>query len=226
MRISIQQPEYLPWLGYLDKIRQVNLVVLLDNVQFKKRYFENRNKIRTATGWQWIGIPVITKGRYHQKICDVKIDNTQNWRDDCWKALFYNYKKALYWKRYEKFFKKIYQRNWIKLVDFNVEVMKFGLKKKILLASELNIKGEGDVLLLNTCRKIGATEYLSGGFGKNYINENLFKKAGIALLYQDFKHPIYKQLYEPFIPEMSSIDLLFNYGPESLSILTKKYEKS
>jgi len=227
MKVSIQQPEHLPWLGYFDKIRQVDLVVFLNNAQFKKRYFENRNKIRTTTGWQWIRIPIVTKGRYHQKISKVEIDNTQDWRNDCWKALIYNYKKTPYWEKYKDFFRKLYQENWTKLEDFNIKAIKFiseefGLKKKFVLASDLNITGKGDILLVNICKNVGAKEYLSGKFGKNYINEDLFREAGITLLYQDFKQPSYKQVYEPFIPGMSSIDLLFNYGPDSLSII-KKY---
>lgn len=222
--VSIQQPEHLPWLGFFDKVRQVDMVVLLDDVQFKKRYFENRNKIRTGNGWQWIGIPVNTKGRYHQNLCDVEVDNTRHWRETAWRALCLNYSKTACWEGYSSFFDNLYQCEWTRLVDFNVEVIKYvtkqlGLETEFLFASQLDVEGKGDKLLVNICRKVGASAYLSGAFGRDYIDESLFAEAGIALEYQDFRHPTYRQVYQPFLPNMSTVDLLFNEGPKSITII-------
>lgn len=224
MKISIQQPEHLPWLGFFDKVRQVDLVVLLDNVQFKKRYFENRNKIRTADGWQWIGVPVHTKGRYYQNIYDVEIDNTQHWCEVAWKGLRFNYSKAAYWEEYSGFFENLYRHDSVRLVDFNIEVIQYitkqlGLETEFWLASQLGVEGKADKLLVNICRKVKASKYLAGVSGRNYIDESLFAEAGISLEYQDFHHPTYHQVYQPFLPNMSTVDLLFNEGSKSLTII-------
>lgn len=223
MRISIQQPEHLPWLGFFDKVRQVDLVVLHDNCQFKRYYFENRNKIRTNSGWQWVGIPALSRGRY-QDICEVEIDNLQLWRGVAWRAIRHNYFKAAYWEEYSSFFEDIYRCEWIKLADFNVGVIRYiakqlGLQTEFIIASQLGVMGKAGEALISICQKVGANSYLSGAFGRDYIDESLFTEAGIALEYQDFHHPIYHQVYQPFLPNMSTIDLLFNEGPKSLAII-------
>lgn len=225
MIVSIQQPEHLPWLGFFDKIQQADTVVLLDNVQFKKRYFENRNKIRTGDGWQWVVVPVITKGRYTQSINQVEIDNTSHWRRKDWMSICSNYNKAPFFPKYSSFFEQIYDKQWTHLADLNEEIIRYivqelGVKVKIIRASTLGTTGRGTDLLLEICQKLKADIYLSGISGKDYLDETKFTEQGIKVIYQEFYHPIYKQMYEPFIPCMSIIDLLFNHGDKSLDILT------
>lgn len=226
--ISIQQPEHLPWLSFFNKVANVDLVVLLDNVQFKKRYFENRTKIRNISGWQWLRTPVITKGKYHQKICDVEIDNSQDWRGECIKSVELNYRNSLYYEKYAPQLLELYKKEWRKLTDFNTHAIKLitnllGLKKKFLISSKLCASGESTRLLVNICKKVGATTYLSGKFGEEYLDKDLFKKNGVELIFQDFIHPKYYQFHEGFTPNMSVIDLLFNEGEKSLEIIKQGF---
>lgn len=224
MMVTIQQPEYLPWLGFFDKVRQADTVVLLDNVQFKKRYFENRNKIRTRLGWQWVTVPVITKGRYTQLINQVEIDDISHWQKKCWMSICWNYEKAPFFQKYGSFLEETYDKQWVYLADLNEEIIRhviheLGIEVSIIRASALGVTGRGTNLLLEICQKLSADIYLSGISGKDYLEESKFTEQGVKVIYQEFYHPIYKQLYEPFMPCMSTIDLLFNYGDKSLDII-------
>lgn len=224
MIISIQQPEHWPWLGYFDKIRQVDEVVFFDNVQFKPRYFECRQQIRNYKGTQWIRIPVKDSG-HRQLITDVRIDNTQDWRKTAWESIRLNYIKAPYWNLYEADVRDIYSREWDKLADFNITgikwlAKKFELKPKYVLSSELNVEGVADDLLVNICKKLKATDYLSGSFGKDYIDPGKFIKAGVKLHFQEFVHPEYYQFQGKFEPYMSTLDLLFNIGPDAKKVFS------
>jgi len=227
MIISIQQPEFFPWLGYFDKILSVDKVIFLDNVQFKKRYFENRNKIRTFQGWTWILAPVITKGCFKQKIIDVKIDNFQPWQKKIVSTLTLNYKKTTFWKEAGEKLCELILKPYNQLSEFNLSVILFFMKilniqKEYCLASSLNTETSGSQLILDICRKVNAKEYLSGKDGKNYLDEKSFQKYGINVKYQNFKHPEYSQFHKGFIPNMSVFDLYFNHGPESVDIIKGK----
>ncbi len=224
MLVTIHQPEHLPWLGFFDKVRQAQKVVLLDSVQFEKNYFQNRNQIRNKQGPLWITVPVLGKGRSDQLIKDVEIDNTQHWRRDAWRSLEMNYRRTLYWGEYAPYFQELYEQEWTRLVDLNLSILKWlaeklGLRREFVRSSEVACEGKGSELLLNLCKKTGATAYLSGAHGKDYLDPALFAAAGIDVRYQDFKQPMYKQLYEPFVPNLSAVDLLFNHGPDSGRIL-------
>ncbi len=224
MMISIQQPEYFPWLGYFNKMLSVDKVVFLDNVQFKKRYFENRNKIRTHQGWAWIVTPVLTKGRFKQNIMDVEIDNSQAWQKRIINTLTLNYKKTPFWKEGGEELCELINKPYARLVEFNLSIIlflmdKFNIEKDYCLASSLDTKYSGSNLILEICRKVNADKYLSGRDGRNYLNENDFTADGIELVYQDFDHPVYPQLHREFISNMSMIDLYFNHGPESVGLI-------
>jgi WbqC-like protein len=229
--ISIQQPEFFPWLGFFDKIKQVDKVVFLDNVQFKKRYFENRNKIRTKTGWSWIRVPVIAKGRYTQLINEVEIDNSQKWQQKLVNSIKCNYSNKPHWfsSGGEELCELISKKEYTRLVEFNLEIISFISSKfkseseyKMILASSLGTENKGSDLIHEICMKVGAKKYLSGRDGKDYLDEKKFKESSIQVLYQDFKHPVYEQhSSEGFLDTMSAIDLLFNYGCDGLEILNK-----
>lgn len=223
MRISIQQPEFFPWLGFFDKIRQVDKVVFLDNVQFKKRYFENRNRVRTYEGWTWLIAPVITKGRYTQNINEVEIDNTQEWRKKLVGTIEHNYRKAPFWQELGPELCQIIMKPMNRLVEFNLAVIllllkKLGLPIDWVLASSLNTQHHGSDLILEICEKTGAQEYFSGRDGKEYLNLETFEKKGINVHFQAFVHPIYHQFHGGFKQAMSVIDLYFNMGPESTKV--------
>jgi hypothetical protein len=214
----------MPWLGFFDKVRQADTFVILDNVQFEKNYFQNRNKIRTKEGWIWLTVPVLAKGKSNQLIKDVQINNAVDWQSKHWKSINQSYNKAPFFSKYNNYLKQIYSKQWTRLADLNEEIIKhivheLGIQVKILRASTLGATGKGTDLLLQICQELKADTYLSGISGKNYLDEEQFKREGIKVIYQEFYHPIYKQVYEPFIPGMSVIDLLFNQGDKSLDII-------
>ncbi len=224
MIVTIHQPEHMPWLGFFDKVRQAETFVILDNVQFRKNYFQNRNKIKTQQGWTWLTVPLLAKGKSDQLIQNAAINNSVNWQSKHWKSIFFAYSKAPHFKKYSHFFEQIYNKQWTYLVDLNEEIILYminelGVKVKTIRASTLNVMGTGTDLLLQICQKLNADIYLSGISGKDYLEETKFTEQGIKILYQEFYHPIYKQLHGPFMPCMSTIDLLLNHGDNSLDIL-------
>ena len=224
MIVSVHQPQYLPWIGYFHKIYNSDAFVFLDNVQYKPREYQNRNRIRTKEGWMWLTVPALNNIGSYPNISDVRIDNFQDWRKRHWNSLTSNYGQAPFFKRYNDFFKDLYTRDWDMLVDLNVysirEIMRsLGIEKPIYFESRLNIKTKNTPRIIDICKTLKADTYLSGTGGKKYIDEQLFASSDIKLIYQDFKHPEYKQRYEPFEPFMSIVDLFFNHGDDSLKIL-------
>jgi hypothetical protein len=227
-KISIHQPEYLPWLGFLHKVMSVEEFVLLDNVQFEKNYFQNRNKIRTNDGWQWITVP-LKSGSHCQKINEVRISYDHDWQKKNLAVIKNNYAKTEYFSNYFSEFEEIYKTKFDFLRDLNIALIKFLMEKmniqtKLYLSSELLVDvGQGGTdVNLNISKKMEADIYLSGPTGKDYLDVSAFNKENIKVEFHEFNHPVYKQLFEPFIPNMSSIDLLFNYGPASSIIINRE----
>jgi len=224
MIIAVHQPQYMPWLGYFEKIIKSDNFVFLDNVQYKEREFQNRNKIRTKDGSSWLTVPVISKGEGRQNIRDVKIDNEVAWQRKHLASLRSSYGRATFFKEYYPFFEEALGRQWVYLKDLNIEIIRFVLKElyidaPITFESDLGVFSMSAQRIIDICKKLKADTYLSGTGGRGYLDEKLFAQENIKLIYQDFLHPQYKQCYEPFVPFMSIIDLLFNNGPESRKIL-------
>jgi hypothetical protein len=231
MIVSINQPAYLPWLGYFHRIAVSDLHICLDHVQFEKNSFTNRNKIRSAQGWCWLTVPVKTKGQFKNlAIKTLPINNKSNWRKKHWQTIRQNYSKAPYFKAYAPFFEAVYQREWPYLFDLCHEINRYlldilGIKTPLLFSSQMNPSGVKDELVLNLCQKANAQTYLSGILGQNYLRESLFEQAGIKVRYQRYRHPEYAQFRgQGFEPYMSVIDLLFNCGPRSLELLLSGQE--
>lgn len=224
MRIGILQPGYLPWLGFFEQMAKVEFFVFLDDVQYTKKDWRSRNRIRTKDGWIWLTVPIITKGKFKQKILEAKIDNSFNWRRKHWRSLEIWYQKAPYFKNYKDFLKNLYSKEWEYLVDLDLEMIKYlakalGIKTPTVRSSELKAKGEKTGRVVNICKEVGANLLYDGKAAKDFIDEDLMKRNKIEIEYQDYQHPVYRQLYEPFIPYMSVVDLLFNHGDESLDII-------
>lgn len=222
--ITIHQPEHIPWLGFFNKVDKVDAYVVLDNVQFRKRYFQNRNKIRTRDGWHWITVPVIAKN--NSIINDVVIDNSGHWMRKYLETIRHTYHNAPFYNDYYDCMAQIIKEETEYISELNYKLIRFlmnalGINTKIIRISELDLPSDihSSNLILEICKSLNASVYMSGKYGVNYLNEKDFEKENIKMLYQDFHHPIYKQLYEPFIPQMSIIDLLFNHGPVSLNII-------
>ena len=225
MIVSINQPAYLPWLGYFHRIAASDLHIVLDHVQFEKNSFTNRNKIRTKERWQWLTVPVETKGRFGElAIQNLAIDNRSRWAQKHWNAMRLNYAHAAHFKEHARFFENVYGKPWQRLEDLTRETTAylldtFAITTPLRYSSEMQTAGKKDGLLLNLCRDAGATTYLSGPLGRDYLREELFRDAGIKIVYQDYAHPHYDQVYPGFEANMSAIDLLFNHRSRSREIL-------
>lgn len=213
----------MPWLGFFHKINMADVYVVLDNVKYKKLYFENRNKIRTNDGWRWITIPL----RRHSDdtfIKDIFIHRDLKQKKKRLNIIWQCYNKAEYFEFYWSKFEAIYSKDYNLLLDLNLELINYFLKSlnihtKIIFASDLDVTGTKSELNFNICKALGANTYISGISGRDYLDIQKFYNNGIEVVFQEFHHPIYKQLHEPFIPCMSVIDLLFNHGEKSLDII-------
>lgn len=223
MKIAIHQPNFMPYLGFFDKCDYAGILVIYDSTQFKKKDFQNRNKIRGKEKWFWLNVPI--KFNSASKINEVKIDNSKDWRRVHLKALKTCYSNSPYFDKYFPVIKSIYSKNWEYLCSFNVELIEIilrelGISCKIILSSDLSIKSSATEGLVEICQKVGADHYISGKDGKNYMDIDYFKDKIKILEFQDYKHPEYHQGFgNNFEPYMCILDLLFNEGPQSLRII-------
>jgi len=225
MTASIHQPNYLPYIGFFNKIKISDVFVILDIAQYVKNDFHNRNRIKGPGGEFWLTIPIRSKDCYLKRIIDVPLPRDGLWAKKHLKSIFLSYKKAPYFDRYIGFFEKLYNNPPDKLVELNERIIFFllecfNIKTEIIRASDLEI-GEGlkaTELLIAILKKIGADTYVSGRGRKgkqHYIDLDLMRREGIEVKFHDFKHPVYNQLYEGFIENLSAIDLLFNCGDKA-----------
>ena len=229
--VAIHQPEYLPWLGFFKKMMNAELFVFLDDVQFRKKGWQNRNRIRINDGTALLSIPVHTHS--YPKINEVTIDNEKNWSIRHKKSILYNYARAPYFDEIKDFIESIFEKKFQYLVDLNTEIIKFimnelEIKSKIVFSSELEISKKGSDRVLDICKAVGADHYITGTFwAESNLRVEEFKKSNIDIEFQKFQHPIYKQIHGEFIPEMSIIDLLFNEGrKEAKKILQNSISSS
>jgi hypothetical protein len=218
MNVGIHQPQYFPWLPYFLKIEQSDVFIILDTVDFQKNGLQNRNQIKTVEGAHWLTVPV--RMQLGQKIIDVKIDNTSPWRRKHWQTIQHNYGKTQPFKIYENDLEAIYAREWIGLCDLNIEIMMMmmrwmKIKTPVLRSSEMKAMGKASDLVLNLCLELGATRYISGTGGENYLNPEAFQSAGVEIVYKTSVLPeIYPQLIPQagFINFLSALDILLNCG--------------
>tara|TARA_Y100000034_G_C6905213_1_gene419773 strand:+ start:215 stop:859 length:645 start_codon:yes stop_codon:yes gene_type:complete len=201
-----------------------DVFVILDDAEYSKNCFINRNKIKTPQGWTWLSLPVQFK--QGQLINQVKLASNIKWDIKHWKAIENSYSKYPFFDKYAHYFKTIYNKKSISLSELNTEIIKIIIKildidTEIIISSDLNIKTKNVQRLIDICNKLNGTTYIAGGLSKNYLDEDLFKKNNIKLVYQDYIHPTYTQRFGNFEPYMSIIDLIFNYGPDTQKILLK-----
>ena len=225
LKIAIMQPTFLPWIGYFDLIDSVQQFVFLDSVQFSKQSWQQRNRLKSSNGPLWQSVPVLTKGRFGQTIMDVEIDQKKNFAEKQIKTIMQLYRGAKYFDIYIDGIEGILARRHKLLVDLNIDFIEWisqqlGLPAKFLRSSCLDIQGDRVERVVSICKRLGADQYLSPEGSRQYIDEdNLFDSNGIELEYHMFDHPEYQQLYGPFAPYMSIVDLMFNEGPASLGII-------
>jgi len=213
MKIAVHQPNFLPYLGFWDKMKQSDIFVLLDNVQFEKNSYTNRCYIKTPKGTKWLTLPI--KYTFGLLINEIELFNYFKIRNDIIKTIEFNYKKSNNFNKVFPILKNILKKDYTKLSDLNIDLILkikdlLNLKTKIEIASNYIIEGTKTERLINICHKFNADTYLSGIGGMNYQNNDLYQKANINLEYIKFQHPFYKQLWGNFIPNLSIIDYLFN----------------
>ncbi len=220
--VTIHQPNYLPWLGFFSKIKQCDTYVILDNVKYTKNSVINRTKIRIKDGWCYLTIP-INRAYYDLKICDVKLPENQLWQENHWATLRLNYLKSEFFSSYEQFFEKLYTKKIEYLSELNQEIIFYlfdclDINVEIFKTSKLNLDENlrKTDLLIEILRRADASTYFSGPSGKNYLEIKKFSQNDIELKFFEYKHPIYKQRFSGFEPNLSAIDMLFNIGEESM----------
>ncbi len=227
MICTIMQPAYLPWLGYFDRIEKSDVFVVLDHVDIDRNSrtkFANRNRIRTPNGWQWLTVPIVSKGVDSLRIYDLKIQNEHPWQQKHLASIRHSYSKAKAYSEYAPFIDELYSREWTQLAPLCDEILQwtmreFGITTNVLHSSEMKLESQKDELILEICQSLGADQYISGPFGRDYLDLAHFKEAGVEVFFHDYKHPEYPQVFPGFEPYMSAVDLLFQHGTKSLNIL-------
>jgi len=218
VRIAIIQSCYVPWRGFFGLISRCDQYVILDQVQYAKRHWHNRNRIKSAAGLQWLTIPVITKGRFEQAIDKVEI--AKPWVDDHWRAVELAYRRAPFFNALAPTVRGWYEAAAKEslLTEVNAIFLRgiarvLGLRTRIVRDTAYPARLAKTERLLEICRSAGADHYLSGPSAKSYLDVSLLADAGISVEWMNYDgYPEYKQLYGVFEPAVSTVDLLFNVG--------------
>jgi len=230
-KVAISQSNYIPWKGYFDLIASVDEFIIFDDMQYTKRDWRNRNKIKTPNGLIWLSVPVKVKGKYHQKIRDTEIDGT-GWQASHWNSLELNYRKAPFFNEIAEWLKPLYlEKTHTRLSDLNREFIDaicryLSINTVITNSWDYRLVDGKTERLADICRQAEATEYLSGPSAKGYVDEEIFTSLDIKLTWFDYSHyPAYKQLWGEFEHGVSILDLLFNCGRD-VSLVHPKKEQS
>lgn len=226
MLVGIHQPHYLPWLRYIEKIARCDVFIVLDNIQFNKNGWQNRNKIKTLQGATLLTVPV------HAPI-GVNLDSVQiaapfDWRKRHWRTIEQNYRRAPHFSRYAESLEAMYAQSWSSLVELNMRMLEnfvaaLGIKTRVVRSSELDVPGTANDRLINLVRAVNGSRYYSGAYALEvYLDPVQFAEAGIAIEFQKWTCPVYAQLHGEFIPDLAVVDLLMNCGPKSLAVLMER----
>ena len=222
---AIHQPQYLPYLGFFHKLAHADVFIALDNVQFQKNGLQNRNKIKTPQGWQWLTVPV--SHTHDTKINEVTLSDGK-WARKHWGSLKASYGRAPHFARVAEALHPMFEATWTHLAPLNNKLAAvacdlLGIKAPHILASTLQAEGESSALLISLCKAVGADAYLSGPGGRGYMDEEMFERANIKLLWQDFTPPTYPQLFPEagFVSNLSIVDALFHCGDEARAIVSE-----
>jgi len=226
--VAAHQPSYLPWLGYFDKMAKADLFVIMDDLQYEAQNFQNRQRIKLASGPAWLTVPLVG-GPQHERICDKRIDNAgslrQHWQRRHWRSLEVAYARAPFFERYAPELRAIYDQPWSSLLALDFYVLDLarrwlGIDVPIVRSSELGLVGEKTDRIIDMCRKVGARAYLSGkGGSTGYLDVEKLGRAGIGVIWQHFEHPVYAQRHGAFSSHLAFIDLVLNCGEQSRDVL-------
>ncbi len=220
MRVTIHQPEYLPYLGFFDRLLYADTLVLLDTAQFQRGGFINRNRIKTPKGSQWLTVPIVGRKKDVKKsIQSVCIDGEKPWQEEHLRSIESNYGKAPYFQEFFPALRELFSKKWDGISELDIALIEwvitlFGLKIHVAKSSTLPLAGSATEQLVHICATLKADTYISGPGGRNYLQMDKFSEAGIAVTFHDFEHPVYTQRFSgTFEPNLSVIDYIFNCGP-------------
>lgn len=220
-KVAIIQSNYIPWKGYFDIIHQVDEFILYDDMQYTRRDWRNRNKIKTPQGLQWLTIPVDVKGKYFQKINETRISEP-DWGKQHWKSISMNYARAPFFKTFAPELEAFFHSETPELLSHVNHALithicgLLGIKTNITWSSDYEVIDGKTERLVSLCKQSGATDYYSGPAARDYIVDELFAEAGIRLHWMDYSgYPEYPQLHGTFEHGVSILDLLFQTGPDA-----------
>jgi hypothetical protein len=228
MVVGAHQPHYLPWLRYLEKIARCDAFVVLDNIQFSKNGWQNRNKVKGPNGPTLLTVPV--HAPLGETIDRIAINNRANWRRKHWATIQQCYARAPYASDYLPFLESVYARDWDWLHELNRHMLNFYLdaldvRTSIHYSSELNVSGEATDRLVNLVKAVGGDAYYSGAYALDaYLDAATLDRAGIQLVLQEWTAPVYPQLHGEFVRDLSIVDLLMNCGPHARQVLLEAVE--
>lgn len=218
-RIAVTQSNYVPWKGYFDFIGMVDEFVLYDDMQYTKRDWRNRNRVKTPQGTTWLTIPIRSHGRRSQRIRDAETVDGR-WNKLHWATLRHHYRRARFFAEYQDFFEALYlgcEELLLSRINhrFLTEICRLlSIPTPIRFSSDYCVYGNRTERLVSICKQAGATEYVTGPSAKAYLDEGLFEQEGLRLTYMDFSgYPEYEQVHPPFEHTVSIVDLIFNAGP-------------
>ena len=226
MKVAICQPTYLPWMGYFDLIDEVDLFIVLDNVQFEKRSWQQRNRIRMPGGLQWLTVPVKSRGHYEQLIREVEICDPQ-FAENHIRTIELAYRRAPYFCQYfPRVAEVLHDRSTGALMELNLDLIRWllgalDIHTPLVKASSLNQGGKRTELLGTLCTATGASHYVSPIGSAAYLlaEKDILLDRGVEIMFHHYEHPVYRQVFSPFEPYASVVDLLFNEGNRALEIL-------
>lgn len=220
--VAVHQPNYLPWLGYFQKIATSDVFVFLDDVEYTSNSWINRNKIKTPDGWTWLTVPVRDSTG---PIEEVRIAD-DGWRTVHRKSLQQNYGKADGFDEAIDLFEEAYARSWDSLCELNVHLIRsiadrLGLDCRFVRSSSLDVDATKTERIVRLCSELDADRYLSGTGARSYLEPQAFEAAEIDLEFQSLDHPRYEQRFDGFIAELSIVDPLFNVGADGTAALIR-----
>jgi hypothetical protein len=227
MMIACHHPNFMPWPGLFFKGMQAEQLVLLDDVQFPLGgSWINRNRLKNDQGELWLTVPVWKRGRSLQRIDQVEICNDENWQKKHLYSLEHAYKHAPYWDEHGSFCRHIYHDIRRQLLELNLIILDYlrvalGIPQPFVHSSTFAIETSGSQRLVDTCKALGARKYLTIASSHKYLDENLFQRHGIQLMYYKYEPPIYPQLWGDFIANLSVLDLILTCGPKSAGLVKK-----
>jgi len=220
-KVAIIQSNYIPWKGYFDLIAAVDEFILYDDMQYTRRDWRNRNQIKTPQGAQWITVPVLVKGKYHQKICETEIEGMY-WANTHWKALSLNYSRAPFFTEVASLLKPLYfEETFTHLSQLNRRFIEticayLGIQTVITNSSDYTLSDGKTERLADLCVQAGGTEYISGPAARDYVDKKAFSDRGLKLTWFEYTgYPEYPQLWGEFMHGVTVLDLLFNCGKEA-----------